>query len=463
MMIGGSALKRILSCMMTVAMPVLLMQTAFAESAGSPSPEEVSQAEPAPQVEPAPKAEIVPDTEPALQAEAAPEPEPAPDTEKKLPTADEIDHKVDEFFSPKKHRLWQFIKPNFLLRTGFYHEQFDETNQILRQSRFKVFDAQFGFAGSLDKYRVAKEWYFLLDYKVKGHFAPSVAPGDAYLSAELHNFWFSPRFKMGVMKVPFLHSELEDDKGLYFFDRPQYVSPYGNWYYSDMVPIGLGRHAGASMRFGFFDNAWTIEGGMFSNLEKPEQEHWENSVLAVRTEFSSKDWIHERVRLEAGAGYYYQEQLPWRIVNSRSAVAADLRVYAYGAFVGGEWAMQTMDDVFHKTEYEGQNYSNTWTRAMGYQVFAGYSFPKRRYELALRYQWYDPDDTNLQPPLPEYANQGRRWITAAASWWPINLVRLMLNYTHKMELEASETETYSEHRLKNVSNDEVQFYVQIAL
>jgi len=367
------------------------------------------------------------------------------------------------FFDPQVARTWQYMKPHILLQTGFIYEQFDETNVVFRQAGMKLWHAQLGFKGALDEHRLGSDWRLAVRYVFTGDFAGSVSASDAYGEVEVRREVFGVRLRIGVAKVPFLASELQSDGGLSFIDRPQFVAPYGSRYLTDMVRIGLKRHAGVGLRLAFFDEALTVEGGAYSGLGKPREELWETTVFAVRANLSTLDWIHDRVRIEAGGGFYDQKKLPLILENSRYAFCGDASVHAFGAFVGGEWAMQIMDDAFRAADYERFGYKNYITRAMGYQAFAGYSSARREYEAVFRYQWWDPDDTNINKPIPQSANQALRWLTVAFSWWPVDLVRVMVQYTHKFELEAASTSEFTEERLKDVSNDEVLFQLQVSI
>lgn len=380
--------------------------------------------------------------------------------------------KTREWFDTQTMGFWQYMRPHLLLRTGAIYEEFDETSMVLRQAGFKLWDAQLGFLGRLDPYRVGTDglghdWKFHLRYIFTGNFASGSQVSDAYVEGDLHSWPFSVSLRLGVQKVPFLYSELQSDSQLYFYDRPQYVKPYGSHYLTDLVRLGMGRHVGSTLRLGFLDDALTLTGGVLTDLAKPVREVWGTSVYVVRGSFTTKDWIHERIRFELGSGYFHQFSLPQIFENSRQGSSADARFYAYGAFIGGEWALQIMDDAYNADIYERYGFKNTLSWAMGYQVYAGYSFVDREYEIVLRYQWWDPDDTNIHKPIPQLGNQARRWLTVAASWWPVDLVRVMLQYTHRWELEAvpyslGEIE-FTESRLLDVKNDEVVFMLQLAL
>lgn len=378
-------------------------------------------------------------------------------------SAPEAATSLRRFFDAQTDRTWSYLKPHILLQTGLTHEQWDETNVVFRQAGFKLWHAQLGFKGALDEHRVDDEWRLALRYVFTGDFAGSVSASDAYGEAEIYGRVFGARLRVGVAKVPFLYSELQSDDGMYFVDRPQYVSPYGSRYLTDMVRIGLKRHAGVGLRLGFFGNALTFEGGAYTNLAKPREELWSTTVFATRAAFSTLDWIHERVRVELGGGFYDQRKLPLILENSRYAFCADARVHAFGGFVGGEWALQIMDDRFRAADYDRMNYKNDITRAMGYQVFAGYSHDRREVEAVVRYQWWDPDDTNLNKPIPQSANQALHWVSMAVSWWPVDLLRVMVQYTRKIELEAAPTNEYEQDRLRDVANDEVLLELQISL
>ena len=440
-----------------------------AQDPAASEPAESKQAAPA--VEPmiTEAAATEPATFPSVDATVTPtEPESAAtaqaeDTEKKLDYKagqQLVNRSVREFFDGQTHAAWKYLRPYLLLRTGVIYEQFDETNVVLRRAGFKLFDAQLGFQSAMDPFPISKNWDFELSYKFTGSFASGASVSDAYIEAAIKNYWFTPRLRIGYQKVPFMWAELQSDSELYFYDRPQYARPYGVTY--STFEIGLHRNAGAGLKLGFFDEVFCVEGG-FYYPNNPKEQNWGVGIVAVRAELDTKKLIHDKVRIEAGAGYYRQEKMTIRFENSREAVAVDARLHVYGAFIGGEWVLHEMNDNFSKDEYIRLNYKNNYTHAMGYQVFAGYSFPNREYELAVRYQWYDPDDTNLIMPTPQSANQALRWVTASFSWWPIDLLRIMVNYTHKQELEAAETTEYSEERLKDLKNDEVILQLQLLL
>jgi len=358
--------------------------------------------------------------------------------------------------------LWQYLRPYLLLRFGAIYEDWDETNRVYHKAGFQVYNGRIGLKGSyngLSTDDMKVKFFFM----VSGDFASGGSLKDAYADLELGWEKVSLGLRFGVMKVPFLYSEMEGDEVLYFFHRPQYVAPYASDYLTDLVRIGMDRHGGAGLYLTLLNRALTIQGGVYYPLSKPEEYRWELAVAAARIDFNTRDWIHDKVRLELGGGYFRQGQMPQELENSRYAFATDARIYAYGAFVGGEWALQIMDDQASKADYRRARYKNAYSWAMGYQVFAGYSFPHREYEIAVRYQWWDPDDTNLDKPIPQSANQALRWLTVGASWWPINIVRLMANYTVKWELEAAEVEGFTVDRLKKVKNNEFDFAIQIMI
>ena len=420
----------------------------------NPDAQAASEAAPPPSIAPVTP---VPEPEPA----AAPEVATPPDEISAYKQGQEtVNRSVRDFFDGQTQAAWKYLRPYLLLRTGAIYEQYDETNVVLRRAGFKLFDAQLGFRSDMDPFPFAKNWDLAIAYKFTGSFASGASVSDAYIEAALENYWFTPRLRMGYQKVPFMWAELQSDSELYFYDRPQYARPYGAKYAT--FEIGLHRSAGAGLKLGFFDDVLSIEGGLYYP-KNPKEENWQIGIMALRSEVDTKKLIHDRIRIEAGAGYYKQNTMAQYFENSRQAVAVDARLHVYGAFVGGEWVLHEMDDGINAGEYERLNYSNTYTHAMGYQVFAGYSFPKREYEIAVRYQWYDPDNTNLIKPVPQSANQALRWITVGFSWWPIDLLRMMVNYTHKQELEAAETEEFTAKRLKSLKNDEVVFQLQLLL
>ncbi len=442
---------------------MLFAANGFAQEAGDGSVEPPAPDEATPDLE-----QMLADIENSLvaPAEALDEPEsdtPAPATvdESEVGGPDRLG--VREFFDEQTSsgKIWQYIKPHILLRSGLISEERDITNRVLRQAGFKLYDAQFGFIGQLDEYAFAKKWKLAVRYAAKANFASGAEISDTYGETEVYSSAFGAKLRIGVSKVPFLHGELVSDHLMYFYDRPQYVKPYGSSYLKELVHIGLKRHAGIGLQLHALDKAFTLEGGVYTGLSKPLEEVWGTNVFAGRFTFNSVDWIHERVRIEVGCGGFYQKKMPQILENSRYAMSADARLHAFGAFLGAEWALQVMDDQKRAVDYIVANYKDATTRAMGYQVYAGYSFPKREYEIALRYQWWDPDDTNLDKPIPQNANQARRWMTVGLSWWPINLMRLMVNYTHKQELESAGAEEYTASRLKNVANDEVIFLLQV--
>ncbi len=440
-----------------------------ASTEAAPAPELVNTDEtaaPEP-VEATPVAE--PETSPSVEPTVAPTEPESVETAKPEDTEKKLDYKagqqlvnrsVREFFDGQTHAAWKYLRPYLLLRTGVIYEQFDETNVVLRRAGFKLFDAQLGFRSAMDPFPISKNWDFELAYKFTASFASGASVSDAYIEAAIKNYWFTPRLRIGYQKVPFMWAELQSDSELYFYDRPQYARPYGAKYAS--FEIGLHRNAGAGLKLGFFDEVFCVEGGIYYP-SNPKEENWGVGIVAVRAELDTKKLIHDKVRIEAGAGYYRQEKMAQYFENSREAVAVDARLHVYGAFIGGEWVLHEMNDGVNNKEYRRLSYKNNYTHAMGYQVFAGYSFPNREYELAVRYQWYDPDDTNLIMPIPQSANQALRWVTASVSWWPIDLLRIMVNYTHKQELEAAETTEYSEERLKDLKNDEVILQLQLLL
>lgn len=368
---------------------------------------------------------------------------------------------VREFFDEQTNKMWQYVRPYILLRTGGIFEQYDEKNQVLRRAGFQLWDAQFGFSGRLNRYQINKNWSLGINYKFTANVASGASVSDAYAKLDISSYIFSATLKLGNMKVPFMYSELESDSQMYFYDRPQYARPYGVKYAE--YEIGLHRSPGATIQLGFLDKAISLEAGAFTPRNAKE-ESWETMIYSARVGFNSKKMMHDKVRLEVGSGFYYQEKMPQAFENKRYAFSADLRLHAFGAFIGGEWVLHEMDDAKNIQAYLDKNLENTWTRAMGYMIFAGYSFPEREYEIALRYQWYDPDDTNKISPVPQNANQALRWLTVSLSWWPIDLARLMINYTHKWELEAEPIDdTYTVNELKALDNDEVVLMLQILL
>ncbi len=433
-------------------------QPGSVEQAPSPAPVEQP-----PEPSPAPVEETSAVQNETVQATPDATPEAASEEERQLEGRDKVDVPVREFFDRQTNDVWKYLRPVFLVRTGAIYEDWDKTNRVFRQAGFKLWDAQIGFRGDLDPYSINQDWKLGIGYKITGNFASGVSGADTYMQMKVFSHIFSSRLKVGVMKVPFLYSELVGDGVMYFHDRPQYVKPYGSAYLTDFVHIGLGRHAGLEYQAGFLDDAITLQAGVFNYLSKPKEEIWNASVYATRLQLDTRDWIHDRIHFELGGGFYYQKKLPLIFENDRYSIASDGRFYCYGFFLGGEWTMQTMNDAINAGEYERMGYKNSFTRAMGYQIFTGYSYLKREYEIALRYQWWDPDDTNFEQPMPQSANQALRWITVAASWCPVDLFRLLVQYTYKMELEAVGTEEFSEDRLKDVANNQFVMMFQLSL